>query len=261
MIITSLTGGLGNQMFQYAHALALSRRLGASLRLDFANYGRPFALGVFGLSLDARREESCAMIEYNGGHRDGVEWPTFEAACRSGEPTLRIAGYFQNENFFLSASEAVKAAFRLTPRLPVDATRRTPVCVHVRRGDFVGSASHGICLQPYYTTAIGLMRAMVPNPIFVVVSDDPGWCRTHLGGIPEVVVLPAQSEQAALETMYACSGFILSNSTFGWWAAWMADGSPVIAPDRFTANGAWEVCPRRWIRVPADGVLKPPATH
>ena len=52
MIITRLSGGLGNQLFQYAMARGLAERHKASLLLDATNYGpngeqRPEELASF----------------------------------------------------------------------------------------------------------------------------------------------------------------------------------------------------------------------
>ena len=40
MITTTIKGGLGNQMFQYAAGYALSRRLGVAMQLDLSFYNK-----------------------------------------------------------------------------------------------------------------------------------------------------------------------------------------------------------------------------
>ena len=253
-VVVNLTGGIGNQMFQYAHGLALARRMGAVLKLAFVNAGRPFAMDIFGLVLDGEVDPTGALIEDWGPYKPDAEWPTL-AACRSAaRQTVRIAGYFQNEGFFLPVADELRFRLRLDPMRPPAISGRTPVCLHVRRGDYVGSPMHDLCALGYYLDAVRVMRSLVRNPVFLVLSDDPEWCRGRFTLLPDAVVVEALTVRDTLRTMYACKGFILSNSTFGWWGAWIADSGPVIVPDRFLRSGNWEVCPSRWIRLPAEGL-------
>lgn len=257
-LTVELRGGLGNQMFQYAHGLALASRFRIPLRLSFANYGRPFGLGIFKLALDARPERSCRMIECNGSYIEGQEWPSATAIMQGGPGHVRLAGYFQNENYFLPVAEVIREQFRLVPRTLPEVAGRSPVCVHVRRGDFVGNPVHGLCSIDYYHTAMRLMRSMIERPVFVILSDDPGWCARHFGREADALVADAPAEPDALAVMCGCTAFVLSNSTFGWWGAWLADATPVIAPNKFLNGQSWDICPKRWITIPASGIPSTP---
>lgn len=247
-----LRGGLGNQMFQYAHALALSKRHALQFRVSYENFGRPFSLGLFDISIDPEIPGTSEMIEDNGTYLPDRNWLSDDAILRSSASQIRLAGYFQNENFFQPVADEIRASFRLQPRRFPHSADRTLVAVHVRRGDFLGTG-HDLCRPRYFFQAIQMMRSLVQEPLFLVVSDDPAWCREIFQSIPDLIVAEYLPEQEALETLHGCDAFILSNSTFGWWAAWLADRYPVIAPNRFLNGRTWLICPDRWITMPPEG--------
>ena len=248
-----LCGGLGNQMFQYAHGLALSKRFGIPLRLSFCDPGRSFGLGIFGLTLDEDLPGPAERIEYYGDYQENQEWPTAVALASSSGSRARLAGYFQNEGFFHPSADDVRRCFRLPSLVVPNASERTLVGVHVRRGDFVGSELHQVCSIDYYRTAMRMMRLMLDSPMFLILSDDPDWCEATLA-MEEARVLPKGTEADALKTMLACQAFILSNSTFGWWGAWLAGTGPIVAPDRFLNGQQWNICPPRWISIGPEGL-------
>ena len=68
MITVYVKGGLGNQMFQYASAYALARRLSQHLTLDISFYPkqtlRGFKLSNFCISNDVLQKESGFPLQY-----------------------------------------------------------------------------------------------------------------------------------------------------------------------------------------------------
>ncbi len=253
-LVVELVGGLGNQMFQYAHGLATARRLGAELKLVCSDPKRGFRLGCFGLSLCPEATDPKYIYVEKGGYHEGAEWQCFEEIIRSKARTVKVSGYFQNPAYFASVANEIRSLF-----LPEgDSVKKVhgsgEVAIHVRRGDFVGNQRHDICRLPYYLTAIRLIRALIGNPCFRVISDDPRWCEAVFREVPDVKVSAACDEYEAFMDLCSFRSFILSNSTFGWWAAWLADGSPVIAPSRFLADKDWNICPDEWITMPPAGL-------
>ena len=114
---------------------------------------------------------------------------------------------------------------------------RDSVCLHVRRGDFVGNPRHDVCGKDYYQRAIAKMQEMVEKPLFVVFSDDTKWVRENLD-LPDDTIYESGQEWV-FEVHYlmrACKHFIISNSTFSWWAQYLSTRSAdkiVIAPERW----------------------------
>lgn len=86
------------------------------------------------------------------------------------------------------------------------------------------------------------MRREVGSPRFFVFSDDPAWCREALSGEDvEVMVVPGAPDDPLhdLHLMSRARHHIIANSSYSWWAAWLAkrDGQRVIAPDRWFGGG------------------------
>lgn len=253
-VIVDLAGGLGNQMFQYAHGLAVARRLGAELKLLCRDPVRGFQLGCFGLELASDPGEPDFVFVEQGGYREGAEWACVESIIRAKARSVIISGYFQNFRYFSSVANEIRSIFLPGGRPGAECAGPTRVGVHVRRGDFLGNSRHDLCRVPYFTTAIKLVRALVEEPRFIVISDDPRWCEEALGGEADLVVAGPADAYEDLMKLCSCSAFILSNSTFGWWGAWLARGSPVIAPNRFLADMQWRICPDEWITLPPCGL-------
>lgn len=163
-----------------------------------------------------------------------------------------LVGYWQSERYFRSARpELVR---ELVPRRPTAgraremegriARARDAVGIHVRRGDYVSSptaaAFHGQCPQEYYHAAARMIFAERPDAEFFVFSDDPLWCREnlHLPGRVEIVSHQSATDAIVeLNLMSQCRHHVISNSSFGWWGAWLSGAQDQIV-----------VCPLRWFK-------------
>ncbi len=103
--------------------------------------------------------------------------------------------------------------------------RRT--IVHVRRGDYLRHPAHFRWLHmDYFEDAM----ARCPGP-YVVFSDDLPWCRDHFPADCHFVDRNLDYEDLHLMALLG-DEFVLSNSTFGWWSAWLS-GARAIAPERW----------------------------
>lgn len=119
------------------------------------------------------------------------------------------------------------------------------VCVHVRRGDYAHdpavAAVHGTLPLDYYDAAAARLADHVAAPFFFVFSDDAAWARRNLRlpgpmrVVDEAADLPPSVDQ---RLMAACRHFIIANSTFSWWAAWLGANPAklVVAPRQWFAN-------------------------
>lgn len=151
---------------------------------------------------------------------------------------------------------------RLRERMtPPDERRLT---INVRRGDYYSvpeyRAMHGMDVEGFLRTAVPVAAAEAPVDEVVVVSDDPAWCRDHLGWLSELGPVRMAGGDALdhLATLASARRLVLANSTFSYWGAYLAgarnDGAQVVAP-RFHARGvhgdaAWQHDPT-WTVVPS----------
>lgn len=253
-VVVQLIGGLGNQMFQYAHGLALARQLNAELKLEHLRGGRAFALHHFNLALTNDFPGDIPVIHDESGYTPGLDAKIRKAVEAAMSPVAAVRGYFQNEQFFKAVKDEIRQQFCPPPKLLSEYGDRTPVCVSVRRGDFVNHPLHDVCTPAYFETARKIMSNLVEKPCFVIHSDDLDWCRQLMQSWPDTVFYAPSNLYDAFSVMCSCKAFIISNSTFGWWAAWLSGSDLVIRPDRFLNDRPWDIGPDRWIRIPGDGL-------
>lgn len=289
MIIVKLMGGLGNQMFQYASAFALSMRHGAPLRLDHSfledrsprekfTY-RSYALDAFGIINRLETSElktSGPIVHY--------QEPSFSYDANFAKLPAHcyLEGYFQSEKYFLGQAQAIRKAFGTPPTLNSYSLHilerikgsSQPVALHIRRGDYVTthSQTHPVCSLDYYYSALSCMRQKLGNFELFIFSDDPDWANTalQLSGITTSLVDSrlGSGDCGDLYLMSQCRHHITANSSFSWWGAWLgahADQN-VIAPRRWFASNemneaTFDLCPSHWIRlgdkIPEMSVLMP----
>ena len=110
------------------------------------------------------------------------------------------------------------------------------VCITIRRGDFLTDKyinNYYICNKDYFMKSIEKMNKIIDNPQYVVFSDDIEWCKNNLE-FPANTVYESGNDPIweKIRLMYSCKHFIISNSTFSWWAQYLSrnEDKKVIAP-------------------------------
>ena len=170
-------------------------------------------------------------------------------------------GFFQSALYFQQIRPQLLK--ELTPKadiLPknvalVEQIRQTEaVCITVRLGDYINNSTHEVCTVDYFQRAIDTMRTLHPHCVFYLFSDDvplaqqllklPAGTVTEQGGDPDYEKLRVMSE---------CQHFILSNSSFSWWAQWLSQRTDktVIAPDHwYRTDVPCDIYEEDWILLP-----------
>jgi hypothetical protein len=279
MIIVKTMGGLGNQLFQYACGRALAKRLGVELRVwrsqdtqerHADQPARPYRLWDFAVNAQIASDDDLAQARFTA-----YENPfTFLPAVLGAPDGIALEGFWQTEKYFLDAKNTIRSelefadpnhmmAARASVQLIRAAARGPVVAVHVRRGDYVLDRTKGIFHNlslHWFQLAMSRMPAHVA---FLIVSDDIAWCKTQFTG-PRVHFSTATDDLSDLALMRACDGYIISNSSFSWWGAWLSDTPEpvVIAPDAnhwfgelLMSGGqhdASHIIPSQWLRQPDD---------
>lgn len=265
MIGISLRGRLGNQMFQYAAAYALARRHATRVEVDTSHYWHPdraqnFELWRF-VRLGLAPLSKPAALVRGGLRKLGLARspePTFASPDVGFLPAVsdlpdgtRLGGWFQSPRFFAGVAEDVRRLFDPAPFMPaagrarLDALRGggAVAAVHVRRGDYLDYDNFGIALDSYYRSALDELRTRA-RCTFIVFSDDLAWCRQQPHFLTDDVMffddlaLRSTIPLNELALMAACDHVIICNSTFSWWAGWLADrpGRQVIMPRQWLKN-------------------------
>jgi hypothetical protein len=265
MIIVQILGGLGNQMFQYAFARALARRMGVELKLDitaFEEYKlRNFELDVFNIDHQIATVEEIAFLR-----RKRLWGKTFfkEKSLKFNPRFLKcpkkayFQGYFQSEQYFEDAAEVVRCDFTFKNALSASAQRfaddissKNAVSLHIRRGDYVQNPTYAVNLDQYYAAAIAHMSKNVGQPEFFVFSDDKEYAARAFG---DFTIVETASGVEDMHLMSLCKHNIIANSSFSWWGARL-NAHPqklVAAPNAWFADEKLDsstIVPKSWTRL------------
>jgi hypothetical protein len=265
--------------------LDLTRLLDRSPRENYVH--RDYALGMFNIRESfATPQETARCV---GNYSNPVQRWLFKARRKIGMTPKYLTeipyqfmpgflrapadsyldGYWQNERYFKDIAPILRRDFTFKEPLSEPAERlanqirmTNSVCLHVRRGDLVSNIVtnyyHGVCGIEYFMQAVTLLAARVAKPHFFIFSDDLEWCQKEIHiDFPNVIVpdefaTPTLSDHFQLMTL--CKHFIISNSSYSWWGAWLSENSDkiVIAPRKWLNRAdidTSDVTPPEWLRI------------
>lgn len=181
--------------------------------------------------------------------KNNIVWKTsgyseFDLSLIDRKKNILFYGYFESPKYFDPIKDIIKEEF--TPKKSLikkneslfqEIQRGDTVCVSIRRGDFVENEKyrkeHYICDEAYFKKAMNEIEKRIENPRYVIFSDDINWVKEHME-FPENSLYEDGSDPVweKLRLMYHCKHFILSNSSFSWWAQYLSrnDHKVVVAP-------------------------------
>ena len=287
LVVVRLEGGLGNQLFQYAAGRTIALATGRDLLLDPSAYRadplRSYQLDHFAIAARPLRRGDVPWFRLRRSRLGAIlprrarveivreafpaRVPVWPEAPVEGAGTPYLIGYWQSERYFVAIADTIRREVRVNAapegrnaRLLAEIAAGDAVAIHVRRGDYVSNpaatAYHGLCGLDYYHAAIRRLCESVPRPHCFVFSDDLDWVRANLDtGHPTTFVgHNTDTPWEDLRLIAACRHFIVANSSFSWWGAWLGawPGKQVIAPARwFRADhgGEGEIVPAGWLRM------------
>jgi hypothetical protein len=269
----NLTGGLGNQLFQLAAAMAcagqgklyieksiglprsqpdgtsdieafqlpnnvffstkreaprlIKKILNVSLRLGISSSRNKNRYGSKPINLIS----SLGLSLYLGFWRNivtprGIGYAPLDLPNRS-----FLVGYFQSykwpdivyEDLMVMKLKRVQPEFQRYVEL---AKTEKPILVHVRLGDYVSIGTFGIPSKKYYENAINYILDNSQLKTIWLFSNEPEEAlgllpknsRKQIRIIPDSGLTPAET----LELMRHCHAYVIANSTFSWWGAYLS---------------------------------------
>ena len=268
-MIIKIFQGPGNQMFQYAYALAASTRIGAELKLDLSWYDensahRPYILDRFDISAAVATKDEVAYVKSKNASnflsyrwnllRDSIaprhkKTVVFENLSKVDLDLLNpyknsyVEGYFTSELFFKDFEKEVRHELFFQPTISqnvkeiVDSIDVNTVAISIRRGDFIGNQLHNICSKEYFYRAIEKTQEAIENPTLLIFSDELEWITENMKfDVPHSIVPKLEDSMDYMRLMSYCSNHIIPNSTFSWWGAWLSKPKVVIAPGFWLAQ-------------------------
>ena len=264
MITTNLTGNLGNHMWQYAVCRAIAEKLGYEWGINpspshdyFNGQSQMTFMNVyFGNKVEGITNEFHEKWVTHQ-HVDEVNITMFqEELYNIQDHTILLGdkgaagGIYQSEDYIINRKDDIKRWFEIKPesanhydKLLTDhnIVLDNDTCVINFRGGEYRSIPNVILKPQYWKKAIEHMLKINSNMKFVLITDDPQTANTYM--------------PFPIKTIHIDVGFdfyvvnkakwnIISNSTFGWWAAWLnEETNKIIAPKFWSrhnvSDGYW----------------------
>ncbi len=294
LVVVRLQGGLGNQMFQYAFGAAVSVEFDARLKFDsryLSSFETKRNLDLTSLRVPYEEAQSKDLSRFRMVNSDRTSpllarltrHHLFENRKVVREPDFGyhpgltkidhagkyFIGYWQSYKYFEGIRQKLgrdlETRSALSPKaklLEAEILGQKSICLNVRRGDFAHNPEtksfHGLMSIDYYTRALNALRSQGDFDRVFVFSDEPEWCRENFSFDKDLNVVShshaGPSFSHYLHLMKSCSGFVIPNSTFGWWAAWLSGCSAdnVVAPEAWFASNSFDtqhLIPAGWTRV------------
>lgn len=252
IVSVNIMGGLGNQMFELAVAYAYARRNNGSLKVmrnKRESDGRPLYWDSFLSRFNKYLVDSIPDNLEQWRESGATEYCSIPNLNSNG---MFINGYLQSPKYFSTYEEEIKQLFASSYNViqtindkysQLLCNKDRVIVVHARRTDYCRNQDiinfHGPLTTDYYKEAIKRMCQSVTNPIFLLASDDSSFWIDILETIPEfdsgnIYILNNENEINTLTLLQQFNYFVIANSTFSWWAAWLAkDAKRVIAPSKW----------------------------
>ena len=270
-------GGLGNQLFIYNFGLLLSSKYNLKLIFDNSTgflkdkYGRTPMLDKLLIEnpVEATILQKLSFIivkkmpvwikkiikiqyllEDNFQKKIDLDDLNLNSSSR-----IFVEGYFQSFLYLKESAFAIqnnvfeKITFNLCYKNYYDRIiSSNSICVHVRR-----NAYDNLLSKEYYEKAFIAIKKRIKNPSFFIFSDSLDWCETQFQENDVTFVANSNKPDDLQEffLMKSCKHFIIANSTFSWWAAFLGryDNKLVIAPSNNQLGIIETFYPNNWLKL------------
>lgn len=300
----SLSGGLGNQLFQFAGGLKMSKgkrlvlltklgkpsssgelqaelfsyQLPANIEFDSRGKSNVFIKKVADLILRSSSSSKIhqkpvlkSLIQLSCGlimslyFRNPISTPIFGGTGFSriseGRRSKLIIGFFHSYLYALPRESFINLSLREPDPRIAEYQRRSaldsPLVLHLRLGDYKRETKFGIPSVEYYRRSINFHLQTSHYKKIWVFTNEPAIAEEYLPDefthlyeyIPEI----AESAAQTLEVMRLGHGFIIANSTYSWWGAYLSKHSKAVVtypePWFISAEVPSELIPPAWIGI------------
>lgn len=268
-------GRLGNQLFQIASTIGIASKLKQTYGFPLWTYSKYFNNDIYGFLPLPHRHIKESNFHYDDDLIKQVSGYNYEL-------NQDLFGYFQSYKYFKHCSKLIKEnIFSFKNVLKENATNKfllnnkfinkgETIGISIRRGDYVNNKNYAQLTITWYFSAL---QKYFPNwqkeNNIIIFSDDIDYCKIHFGNYKNVFYADNNfnnndrskyfdENKSAIDQLYIsslCDHFIVANSTFSWWMAYLneKEGTKVIRPSEHFAgtmkknNDIKDHYPENWI--------------
>ena len=149
-----------------------------------------------------------------------------------------LVGFYQSEKYFVNNRMEILNLLKF----PKSKNKRfsyylnkiknnNSVAIHVRRGDYKSkelSNYFDVLSDRYYLNAINYLKKRLINPKMFVFSDDVSFVKKYPIFQNNCDFVNTDSSIDDLHLMSNCKHFIIANSSYSWWGAWLSKNKTKI---------------------------------
>lgn len=290
MIYVNVRGNFGNQLFEYALARRLQEKYKQTICLniyDLTKYRKEYTFNLTGYTLNSnviieknkpfpflinqRKNKLLKIIRKIFPNLTFYFLRVFGIYIWLGNTYKKVGlryhkdfyldGYWQCDKYFDEVSDILRKEFKvkkdkdLNNEIYKKIQENDTVCVSIRRGDYITNDKYKkifyVCNENYFNKAMAYFKERNDKCKFFICSDDIEWAREYFKNRNDVFFETGKDDVfEKLKMMSLCNNFILSNSTFSWWAQYLsvAKNKKVIAPINWYTNGQkTDIYEKDWI--------------
>lgn len=254
-------GRLGNQMFQYSALRGISEKNNFDYCIPDSNFSNPWEdhqlFDTFKMSSLKNRGVILNNKVLNETKFD-FDFNFFNLS----NDNCDLVGYFQTEKYFSHIRESLLIDFEfvddiMLPCIDMIKTIQNPIALHVRRTDYVAKCQeHPPQSIEYYQSALSNFDS---DRNVIIFTDDIEWCKSQdLFSSDRFLISESRDNRIDLCLMTLCSDYIIANSSFSWWGAWLSKNkNPIVfAPKKWFGDSGYtrfhntdDIIPARWRKI------------
>jgi len=218
-------GRLGNQMFQIASTIGISRWVGT---------GHCFPEWEF-QSFFSKKLQEMVIVPQVSGEEGKSDYRDMRSIINT-SLNINLNGYFQSHLYFDHCREEILSYFDLKSEHLDYIFKKYPDIknknsIHVRRTDYLHLQHyHPTQDMEYYKQAMDYLDS---ENQYYVFSDDIDWVKENFKGSQFIFI--EEEDVIELFMMSLCKNNIIANSSFSWWAAYLNknESKKIVAPKKW----------------------------
>jgi hypothetical protein len=170
----------------------------------------------------------------------------------SNRKNLFAYGYFQSEKYFEKYKDIISKELRV--KLPVSQrdreliekmSKENSIAVSIRANKapenpkVKDNLDIGFIDKDYYYRGMQEMAKRIENPVFYIFADDLDIVKSEYEFPFSVNYVTPDDSATGMRLMYSCKHFVIANSTFSWWGAYLGENPNklIVMPEVFDRQG------------------------
>jgi galactoside 2-L-fucosyltransferase 1/2 len=254
-------GGLGNLMFEYASLYGISQLKEMTLVINQNDTIATVFPNIPQVNTKYTTSKPCdnaSVVSEKQACAFGMESYSFKRSA-----VVLHKSYLQSWRYFQLVENDIRKQFVFKPDVQHQARANIEhqvkqylnnsenfkdlqiIGVHIRRGDYLLKDKiqfgYNVATKQYIDDAMDYFKSKYNNTLFLVFTgsktEDLKWREEHLSG-SNIIHMEPKSKEVDMCSISLCNHTIITVGTFGWWSAWLGQGTTIYYKDVARRNSS-----------------------